>query len=154
LVRSVAVYLVRAHEDERRLGAGLAHGLEQVQRAARVDVEIVEGAVLGEVVRWLRGGVDQEVRLEAADEVDHRRAVPDVERMVGEVRGQLPQALEIPGGVAVWSEEVTPHVVVDAVPLPAAMIEEGRSLGADEPAAAGDEDPLHADGSPPRAGPS
>src|SRR5262249_57545376 len=80
--------------------------------------------------------------------------VSEVAGLMGKLPGHLPQALEIPGGVAVGSEEVAAHVVVAAVPLPAAMIEEGRRLGADEPAAAGDEDPLHAEGSSPPAGPS
>ena len=36
--------------------------LEQVERAAGVDVEVVEGPILGEVVRRLGGAVDEQVR--------------------------------------------------------------------------------------------
>src|SRR5262249_2875247 len=70
--------------------------------------------------------------------------VADVERMVREALGDAAQALEVPGRVAVGTEEVAAHVVVDAVHLPAAVVEERRSLRSDETAAAGDEYPLHA----------
>ena len=62
-VGRVAVDLVRAHVDEGRLRAGLARGLEQVQRADRVGVEVVEGNRRRAVVARLGRGVD-----------DHRRA--------------------------------------------------------------------------------
>src|SRR5262249_8653629 len=71
-------------------------------------------------------------------------AIADVERMVCEALGDAAQALEVPGRIAVGSEEVAAHVVVDAVDLPATVVEERCSLRSDETAAAGDEDPLHA----------
>ena len=42
-VGGVAIYLVGAHVDEGRFGTSLAGGLEQVQRAVGVDVEVIEG---------------------------------------------------------------------------------------------------------------
>jgi hypothetical protein len=61
-VGGVAVHLVRAHEQERRLGAVASNGFEQVQGPGRVDLEIVEGTILGEVMRWLGGAVDEQHR--------------------------------------------------------------------------------------------
>src|SRR4030095_5492991 len=56
-----------------------------------------------------------------------------------EARGGPPQAVEDPARVAIGAEEVTTHVVVDAVDLEAARIEVADGFGADEPAAAGHE---------------
>ncbi len=61
-VRPVAVDLVRAQVDERPLGTVAAGGLEEVQRADGVGVEVVERDVGGPVVRGLRGGVDDRRR--------------------------------------------------------------------------------------------
>jgi hypothetical protein len=61
-IRGVAVDLVRAHVHKRRLRAGLAGGLEEIQRADRVGVEVVERDGGGAVVRGLGGGVDDDGR--------------------------------------------------------------------------------------------
>ena len=50
LVGRVTVHLVGAHVDERRLGTMLTRGLEQVKRAGRVDIEVVERTCGSEVV--------------------------------------------------------------------------------------------------------
>ena len=63
-----------------------------------------------------------------------------VERVVREPAGGAAEPLEVPRRVAVRAEEVAPHVVVDPVDDPAAGIEVGHRLRADEAAAAGDED--------------
>ncbi len=111
-------------------GQAAAHRLQEIQRAAGVHVEVVERAVLGEVVRRLRGGVDDELGTETCDQVAHRRAIPDVERVVREVLRDAAQAGEVPARVAVGPEEVAPHVVVDAVDLPAAV---SKNAAASEP---------------------
>ena len=80
LVRRVAVHLVRGEEDERRLRTVRARRLEQVQRPCRVDLEVVEGPSRGQVVRRLRGAVDDEARPHLRDELRHALPVADVER--------------------------------------------------------------------------
>ena len=55
LVGLVAVDLVCAHVHEGRFGRTLARGLQHVQCADRIDVEIVERASGGEVVAGLGG---------------------------------------------------------------------------------------------------
>jgi hypothetical protein len=147
LVGGVAVDLVGAHEDEHRVAeggvAGQAGGLKEVERADGVDVEIVEGALGGEVVGRLRGGVDDQVGLGVFDEALHRGAVADVGLDVGEVFRFALEALEVPGGVALGSEKVGPHVVVDADDAVAAAVEVGDGFGADQSTGACDEDGLH-----------
>ena len=87
LVRRVAIDLVRAHEDERRLGAAAPGRLEQVQRADRVDVEVVERPILGQVVGRLGGAVDDQIRPQVLPtSVDDARTIADVGVMVMEAR--------------------------------------------------------------------
>ena len=59
-VGPVAVDFVGRGKDERRVGAVLARGLEQVERAVGVDREIGERIAGGPVVRGLGGGVDDQ----------------------------------------------------------------------------------------------
>ena len=143
-IRRVPVHLVRRQKDERRLGGVPARGLEQVERADRVHVEVVEGPAGGEVVRRLGGGVDDEVGLVSSDERVHAVAVPQVEVVVREALRLRPQAREVRCGIAEVTEEVAAHVVVDAVDVPAALVEEGDQLTADEAARPGDERRGHA----------
>ena len=56
-----------------RLRAMPPRGLEQVQRADGVHVEVVEGNAGGQVVRGLGGGVDDDGRLEAFRPASARR---------------------------------------------------------------------------------
>ena len=65
--------------------------------------------------------------------------------MVLELAAGLPEVAEGPGRVAAGAEEVGPHVVVDPVDLRPASIEMSDGLGADQPAASGDEDFHRAD---------
>ena len=80
----VAVDLVRRHVDERRLGAGLARGLEQVQRADGVHVEVVERDGRGAIVRRLGRGVDDRRRAAAPHQRQDACAVADVELVMAE----------------------------------------------------------------------
>ena len=50
---------------ERRFGAVLARGLQQIDRADGVDFEIVQRDFRGQVVRGLRGAVDDQRRSDA-----------------------------------------------------------------------------------------
>jgi hypothetical protein len=121
-----------------------ARGLEEVQRADGVHLEVVEWPLRGEVVRGLGGGVDDQGGPCLRDEPRDPGAVADVEVVVLEATRLAPEPLEVPGRVPVRAEEVAPHVVVDAVHAPAALVEEGHHLRPDEPAGAGDESGLRA----------
>ena len=143
LVRGVAIDLVGTHEDERCLGTETAHGLQQVQCADGVHVEVLEGAIPGELVRGLCGAVDEKSGPGGVHQRVHGLAIADVEIVMGEAPSVLPQPGEIPRRVAVGTEEHAAHVVVHPMDLPPSRIEEGHRFGADEPAAPGDDDALH-----------
>ena len=124
-------------------GAVAPRRLEEVERADGVDVEVVERPARGEVVRRLRGGVDDQLGLRLLDDAFDAGAVADVEVVVLESLRGTAQPLEVPRRVAVLAEEVPAHVVVDAVHGPAARVEEGDHLRADQPARACDKGFLH-----------
>ena len=69
-----------------------AGGLEQVERADGVDVEIVERPLGGQVVARLGGGVDDQVEVAPLEERLDRRAVANVERLVREVACRWPRS--------------------------------------------------------------
>ena len=61
-VGAVAIHLVCGHVNERRVRTVPAAGLQDVQGAAGVGIEVVEGNGGGAVVRGLGGGVDDQDR--------------------------------------------------------------------------------------------
>ena len=56
------------------------------------------------------------------------RPVANVELVVREVPRRAHEPLEVRRRVAVVAEEVAPHVVVDALDSPAALVEKGDAL--------------------------
>jgi hypothetical protein len=125
---------------EGRLGAGLARGLEEVQRAGGVGVEVVERDGRGAVMRGLGGGVDDDGGLDRLDEGEDAGAVADVELVVDEALEFLGQTLLVPAGVALRAEEDGALVVVDAVDGVAKRGEVDADFGADETRGTGDEE--------------
>jgi hypothetical protein len=111
----------------------VARGLEEVQRAGRVDAEVDVRLAGGPVVRRLRGGVDDqlEVAADLADDARDAVAVPDVDRGEAEAvaAGELVRGVRGRGAVA---EELPAHVVLDADDLPAGVDETVRGLGPDQ----------------------
>ena len=117
---------------EGRRRASAADGFEEVQRADRIGIEIVEGNGGGAVVAGLRGGVDDGVGLEIGDEIEGALAVTDVELVVVEVLDELGEALLIPTCVALRTEENSALVVIEAVDFPAEVGEMKTNFRADE----------------------
>jgi hypothetical protein len=95
LVGGVAVDLVRREEDERRLEAAPAGGLQEIERADGVHVEVVEEELRGQIVRRLRGAVDDQCGADAVGELEHRRPVANVEVVVLESPRLAAQPLEV-----------------------------------------------------------
>ena len=143
VIRTVAVNLVGRHVDEGRPGAGATDGFEQVQGADGIGVEVIERDGGGAVVAGLRGGVDDGVGLELGDEIEDALAVADVEFVVVEVFDQLGQALLVPAGVTLRSEENGALVVVEAVDFPTEVGEVETNLRADEAGGSSDEKFFH-----------
>src|SRR5207249_11480576 len=90
----------------------------------------------------LRRAVDHEVEAGLPEQRRDSLAVPDVEVVVLKVARLRPQAGEVPGRISRLAEEAAAHVVVDADDAPSEAIEGLHRFGADEAAAAGDEDGL------------
>jgi len=124
---------------EGRLGAKLAGGFEEIERPDGVGIEIIEGDFGGEVVRGLRGGVDNDVGAESADEIEDGGAVAHVDGVVGVVLQGGFEALLVPGGVSVRTEELASLIVVDAVNGVTALVEGLADFGADESGGSGNE---------------
>src|SRR5262249_28108015 len=104
--------------------------------------EIVEWPVFGEIMRGLRRAVDDGADPVHGEQVAHRGAVANVDRVVGEVADALDELPHPPGGVALRTEEVGPHVVVEAVEVMAAPGEILDRFRADQATRSGDEN-LH-----------
>ena len=117
---------------ERALGAGAAGGLEQVQRADGVRVEVVERDGRRPVVRGLRGRVDDRRRPQRLDQGQDAGPVADVELVVHEAGHVALEAGLVPARVARGSEEDGALVVVDAVHLVALGREVGAHLAPDQ----------------------
>jgi len=139
-VGGVAVDLVGRHVGKDGLGRGTARGLQQVQGADGVDVEVVEGARGGQVVAGLRGSVDDQLGAELFDRPEDFRPVADVELVVLELRKLFLEPRLVPPGIARRAEEIGAHVVVDAVDLVFLGGEVGDHLAADQAVRAGNQD--------------
>jgi hypothetical protein len=109
--------------DEDSIQHMLARCLQQIERAAGVDINIVKRAVLGQVVRGLGRAVDDQVGVNLLEDFRHGPPVPDVQRAMLETAAGLTQVPQGPGGVPLRPEEVGPHVIVNPVDPRAAMIE-------------------------------
>jgi len=96
LIGCVAVHFIGAHENERRLGAHLARGFEQIHCAERVDLEIEQGDFGGFVMRWLRGAMKDQVEAVLAEQRHDAFAVADVERGWSEAFRGIFEPLQIP----------------------------------------------------------
>ena len=113
-----------------------AAGLEQVERADRVDVEVVERARGGQIVARLGRGVDHQLVAAAAEQLVDRRPVADVDVDGACSERRWPRVaarfhVVSPAG----PEEVGPHVVVDAVDGKPRRSKYVDRLGPDEPGA-------------------
>jgi len=121
--------------NERRFGAGLARGFEQVQRADRVRIEVVKRDCGGAIVGWLRSGVDDGIGLEAFDQFEDAGAIADIHFMMPEhTIGQVGhEPLLIPPCISLGAEKHGALIVINTVDLEALFSSEIlANLGADE----------------------
>ena len=139
LVGRVAVHLVGAEVDERRLDAVHARRLQQVKRPHRIGVEVVERDARGAVVARLRRRVHDGVRLQLAQQRVNPRAVADVEFVMLEILPGAGEPLLHPSRVAAGSEEDRALIAVHSVHVPAECGEVGDHFRADESGRTGDE---------------
>src|SRR5581483_8407394 len=81
-VGQIAVDFVGGHVNEGRFRAGAARRFEQVQGSACIGIEIVERGGGCAIMRRLRGGVDNGIRLYVGHQAENRFAVADVDGIV------------------------------------------------------------------------
>jgi len=115
--------------------------LEQVDCSDGIDVEIVQRNVTCFVVRRLCGAVDDEVEGVRLEEREYARPISDVEVVMDEVPRDTPQARQVPARVTLGAEEYLAHIVIDAVDFPVVRRVVFDSLGPDQTAAPGDQEP-------------
>ncbi len=77
------------------------------------------------------------------EEVGNRLTVADIQLVVRKVSSLATETLQVPRRIAIKAEEGPAHIVVDAVDLPAQLIEEHDGLGPNEAAASRHNDSLH-----------
>ena len=131
------------HEDEDRVPCKSARRFEQVERAARVHVEIVERARCCQIVARLGCRVDDHVRLDLLDQRQYTCPVADVQLEMREVLAGRLQALLISARIAFFAEEIAPHVIVDAEDLPAERVKIGDDFRPNQAVRASDNQFVH-----------
>ena len=116
-----------------------AQPLEQVHRSDRVDVEVLERHLRREIVRRLRGAVDDQVeRLRASSPSTASRLRMSSSTCLKRLALRSSRLL-VPARVAVRAEEDGAHVVVDADDVRAELVEIRDRFGADEPVGPGNQ---------------
>ncbi len=119
-------------------------GLQKVQGADGVGIEIIKGPRGSEVMARLGCSVDDELRFQRLDAFEDCFPISDVEFVMVEARMGTFQPLLIPSRVTLRAEKVGPHVVVDSVDLPAESGKISNDFRADETGRTGNEE-FHSD---------
>jgi hypothetical protein len=112
---------------------------QQVERSDGIHIEVIEWATGGQVMAGLRGCVDNQVWLNRFDEGKDGLPVADVQFVMFEVGVGGFQPMLIPAGITFFAKEIPPHVVIGPGDLPAAIMEVGHNLGADQAVGASDD---------------
>src|SRR5260221_10005996 len=142
-IRSIPINLVGRHMDERRLWTPLALCLEEVEGAARVHIENVEGSRGCQIVAGLSRRMNDRVRPDLLNQIQDRSSIPDIQLVGMEVAILLSQSSPIPGSVAWRTKEIGPQIVIDPVHFAVLCCEKGDCLAADQSARAGYQQVLH-----------
>jgi hypothetical protein len=90
-------------------------GFEEIQGSRRISVKIVEGNTGSAVVRWLRGGVHNQLRFQLCDELVYCVSIPDVDLVMYESLDRSLQPPLIPTRVSSLTEEDCALVIVQTV---------------------------------------
>src|SRR5664279_4364413 len=88
---------------------------KQVQGPHRIDVKIVERAILREIVRRLRGTMNYRAEPVPGEKIEDRHPVANVERVVSKALHLFDELLQPPGRITLRTEKISAHVVVEAV---------------------------------------
>jgi hypothetical protein len=140
-VGTISIDFIGAHAHKHGLWRVPASSLEKIQCSAGIDIEIVEWSCGGQIVTRLGRRVDDEQRAQGFNQGLHTRLLADVQFVMVEipVSGLEPEL--IPSRITAGSEELRPHVVIDAVNFPAFLCKIVDNFGADRSGGAGDKKP-------------
>lgn len=140
-IGAVAVDLVRGHMDEGGLGTSLSRGLQHVERADGIRIKVIKGDGCGAIMAGLGRCVDDCIGLYFGHQVEDTLSVADIQFVVDEALQLALEALLVPAGVALGTEEDGALVVINSVNLvPELFGEVMTHLGANEARGAGDEE--------------
>ena len=118
-VRRISVHFVGTHVRENAVvRPHLPISLEQVQSAARVDVEIVKRPLRREVVARLRRRMHHHIGRERRHQFRAPHPVANVDLMMNESGPCRLEPPPIPGRYRLRSEKIRAHVVVGAMHHP------------------------------------
>ena len=131
-VGGIAVHLIGTQMDERALWTRLARGLEHVESADRIGIEVLEGDSSRPIMGRLSSRVHNDRRPQPPDEIKDALPVPHVEFMVLEARKLPLEAALIPSRIPLGPEEHRALVVVNAVNSVAYAREIGANLAPDQ----------------------
>ena len=112
-------------------------GLEQIERADGIHVEVVKWPAGGKVVARLRSGMNYCIGTLLGDKFDDTVPVANIKIMKRVMLEFRSQAIGVPIGIALRSEEIGAHVVVDANDVPSIASKRGDDLAANQAASPG-----------------
>ena len=130
---------------KRCLGTETACRLQQVQRAHRVGIEIIERDLGRLVVAGLGGRMHDGIRPEFLHQRQHALAVAQVQFVMLKAADGRGESLLVPARVALRAEEHRSLVIVQAVNAPTAGGKVGTHFRADQAGGTGYQQSLHAD---------
>src|SRR5262249_34860013 len=133
-IGSVAVNFVRRHMDKRRFRTGGSYGLKQIQSADRIDIEIIKRPAGSQIMAGLRSRMNDCLWGNLANSLGNSCSVADIEFAVAKA-GKFPfETFPIPPRVSLRPEKIAPHIVIQAMHLPALSREKCNHFAADQAA--------------------
>jgi len=99
------------------LGTGLTGSLQHVECADGIGIEIVKGNGCGAVMAGLGGCMDNGIGSDLRDELENSLAVTDIEFVVDKALELSLEALLVPAGISLGTEEDGTLVVINSMDL-------------------------------------
>ena len=122
-VGRIAINFVSAEIDEDGLWTMKTCNLKQIHGPESIHLKIEDRDVARLVVGRLGGAVNNEIEGMGAENSLHCNPVANVEVVVREIFRGAAQAVKVPGGVSLLTEEHGAHVIVDTVDLMSLLVE-------------------------------
>ena len=136
----IAIDFVRAHVHEGTPRAGLACGLEEIERTHGIRVEIIKGDRRRAVTGRLGRSVNKHIRSHQLDQIQHALPIANIHLMVSKAEQLSRKPLLVPACITLWSKKESALVVVHPMHDVAEFMGEiDTCLRADQARRSGDE---------------